>query len=157
MVITLLQVGKTNSRELVDLIFNYGKKINHYVRFEIITIPEQKFSKKMNVNTAKLREGEYILKKIQPGSYIVLLDENGKQNTSKQFADYIQHKMNLSVKHIVFIIGGAYGFSNKVYEIANDKLSLSKMTFSHQIVRLLFMEQLYRAFSIINGEPYHHD
>ena len=157
MKITLLQVGKTDDRNLEEIIKNYEKKINHYVRFDINTISEQKFSKKMNFENIKSIEGDHIQKKIQQSSYVILLDERGKQNTSTQFADYIQHKMNLSIKQLVFIIGGAYGFSNKVYEIANDKISLSNMTFSHQIVRLLFLEQLYRAFTIINGEPYHHE
>ncbi|MFC2137251.1 23S rRNA (pseudouridine(1915)-N(3))-methyltransferase RlmH [Bacteroidota bacterium] len=155
--ITLLQVGKTNDKKLNELIKKYESRINHYIRFEIVDIPDTKFSKKLNLENIKAREGELIEKRILPGSFVILLDERGKQHSSKKFADYIQHKMNLSVKQLVFIIGGAYGFSDKVYEIANDKIALSEMTFSHQIVRLLFMEQLYRAFSIIKGEPYHHE
>ncbi len=157
MKIILIQVGKTDDFNVNELLFKYVKRLKHYVSFEEVIIADQKFSKKQNIEYLKNKEGELIEKKILPGDFIIILDEKGIQYSSVGFSDYLKKKMSLSIKRLVFIIGGAYGFSSKVYEIANEKISLSKMTFSHQLIRVIFLEQLYRAFSIIKGEPYHHE
>ena len=155
MKITLLVVGKTSSVEIKSICDDYRKRINHYVKIDELVIENsQKIS---DPKKAKEREAELILKKILPGDYVVLLDDKGREFNSIQFAGYIEGLFNQSLKNIVFIIGGAYGFSDTVYKRANGKLSLSKMTFSHQIIRAIFSEQLYRAFTIIHKEPYHHE
>ena len=152
----LILVSKTTDKHLMAGINDYLERISHYMPFEIIVIPELKNTKNMTEEQQKVREGELILQKIQPSDTVVLLDEHGKQYRSVEFADWLQKKQNTARK-LVFIIGGPYGFSEPVYTRANEQISLSKMTFSHQMVRLLFVEQIYRACTIIKGEPYHHE
>ncbi len=155
MKITLLAIGKTNSAEIRNIVDDYSKRINRYVKFEAVYIEnsQQKFS---DNEKQKIKEGEHILKKLQAGDYLILLDERGKEYNSVQFAEQLNLLFNQSIKNICFVIGGAYGFSEEVYARSNAKISLSRMTFSHQIIRAIFTEQLYRAFTIINNEPYHH-
>ena len=153
--ITLIQLGKTRFAYLQEGISDYHKRIRHYINFEEITISDLKNSKNLSATEIKKREGEQMLNLIDKTTFLVLLDENGKQNSSVEFASYIMKSIN-SGRDIVLFIGGAYGFSDEVYSRANDKLALSNMTFSHQLVRLIFAEQLYRAMTIIKGEPYHH-
>ena len=155
MKITLLAIGKTNSSEISNIVDDYSKRINRYVKFEAVYIEnsQQKFS---DNEKQKIKEGEHILKKLQAGDYLILLDERGKEYNSVQFAEQLSLFFNQSIKNICFVIGGAYGFSEEVYARSNAKISLSRMTFSHQIIRAIFTEQLYRAFTIINNEPYHH-
>ena len=157
MKILLLQIGKTNKDYLKKGVEEYANRIKKYISFDIYSIPDIKVSKKINVNIIKEKEGKEIITKLKSDDKVILLDERGKKYTSIDFSKYLINKMNQSTKRLVFIIGGAYGFSDKVYEIANEKLSLSEMTFSHQIIRLIFLEQLYRAFTIIKGEPYHNE
>ena len=156
MKLTLLYIGKTSTTEVKILCAEYLKRINRHIKAEevIIDYPTLKSNDK-KVVTAK--EGELILRKLMPTDYVVLLDDKGKEHTSMQFAAYIQNLMNQSYKQVVFIVGGAYGFDNTVYERAKAKISLSKMTFSHQIIRAIFTEQLYRAMAILHNEPYHHE
>jgi 23S rRNA (pseudouridine1915-N3)-methyltransferase len=156
MKITFLTVGKTEDAYLKAGIEKYVKRLKHYTRLLIVDIDELKNTKALTREQQKAKEAELILKKITPADYVILLDENGMELTSAQFAAYIDKKAVASVTNIVFIVGGPYGFDAPVYARANDKLSLSSMTFSHQMVRLFFVEQLYRAFTIIKGEPYHH-
>ena len=155
MKITLLAIGKTNSAEIRNIVDDYSKRISRYVKFEAVYIEnnQQKFS---DNEKQKTKEGELILKKLQSGDYLILLDERGKEFNSVQFAEQLNLLFNQSIKNICFVIGGAYGFSEEVYARSNTKISLSRMTFSHQIIRAIFTEQLYRAFTIINNEPYHH-
>lgn len=155
MKITLLAIGKTNSAEIRNIVDDYSKRINRYVKFEAVYIEnsQQKFS---DNEKQKIKEGEHILKKLQAGDYLILLDERGKEYNSVQFAEQLSLFFNQSIKNICFVIGGAYGFSEDVYARSNAKISLSRMTFSHQIIRAIFAEQLYRSFTIINNEPYHH-
>ncbi len=155
MKITLLAIGKTNSAEIRNIVDDYSKRINRYIKFETVYIEnsQQKFS---DNEKQKIKEGEHILKKLQAGDYLILLDERGKEYNSVQFAEQLNLLFNQSIKNICFVIGGAYGFSEEVYARSNAKISLSSMTFSHQIIRAIFAEQLYRAFTIINNEPYHH-
>lgn len=156
MTIKIIAIGKTDSAELKHLISSYEKRLRHYIGFELELIPDVKNAKNMSESQQKEKEGEAILKKTKSTDVIVLLDENGKGFSSVEFADYIQKKMISGIKQVVFVIGGPYGFSDVVYQKAHEKISLSKMTFSHQMVRLFMVEQLYRAFSILNNEPYHH-
>ena len=153
----LILVGKTVNKHFVDLIDDYVSRVKHYIGFDIITIPELKNTKNLSADQQKLQEGELILKQIQAGDHVVLLDEHGKELRSVEFSRYMEQRMQTVSKRLVFIIGGPYGFSPDVYAKANEKLSLSKMTFSHQMVRLIFVEQLYRAMTIMRGEPYHHE
>jgi 23S rRNA (pseudouridine1915-N3)-methyltransferase len=155
MQIKLIQTGKTRFAYLQEGISDYHKRIRHYINFEEITIPDVKKSKSLSIAEIRKKEGEQILKLIDKADFLILLDERGKQSSSEEFAGFIRKNMN-SGRDIVLLIGGAYGFSEEVYLRANDKISLSKMTFSHQLVRLIFAEQLYRAMTIIRGEPYHH-
>lgn len=155
MKIVLLVIGKTDNHWLKEAIEDYYKRLVHYFPFEIITIPDIKNAKNLSEAQQKEKEGELVLKALQAGDYCVLLDENGKEFSSTEFATYIEKKTH-TVRRMVFIIGGPYGFSETVYKTASEKLSLSKMTFSHQMVRLIFIEQLYRACTILNNEPYHH-
>lgn len=148
-------VGKTNEKYFIDAISEYEKRIKRFIPFKIITIPDSKGIKSADV--LKGSEGELILKSVKDEDYVVLLDEKGKSFTSVKFAAYVERLLCRSDKRIVFVIGGAYGFSQPVYERADDKISLSEMTFSHQLVRVVFTEQLYRAFTIINNQPYHHE
>ena len=156
MQIKLLAVGKTDSAAIAELTEIYTKRLTRYIRFEIQISPDLKKRAKLSFEQQKKQEGDLILNQLSPSDFVVLLDEAGKQFTSMAFANYLQQRMNSGIKNLVFIIGGPYGFSEEVYQRANSKLSLSKMTFSHQMVRLFFAEQLYRAFSILNNEPYHH-
>lgn len=157
MKVTLVFTGKTSFDYLEKGIAEYEKRIKRYIDFEIKIIKDLKASKSMPANIVKLKEGEIILKQIKKPDFLILLDEKGKQYTSREFAKLIDNKIVTGVKNLIFVVGGAYGFSEEMYKRANGKLSLSKMTFSHQPIRLLFVEQLYRAFTIINGEPYHND
>jgi 23S rRNA (pseudouridine1915-N3)-methyltransferase len=156
MKITLLIVGKTEDAYLTEGIDKYMKRLKHYVRIEIAEIPELKNTKALTPDQQKAKEAELILKKISAADHVILLDEKGMELSSTQFAAFIDKKNIGSVANMVFVVGGPYGFDPSVYQRANDKLSLSRMTFSHQMVRLFFAEQLYRAFTIIKGEPYHH-
>jgi len=156
MKITFLTVGKTEDAYLKEGIEKYVKRLKHYTRLEIVELPELKNTKALTPEQQKVKEAEMILKKIGVTDHVILLDENGMELTSKQFAGYINKKAASSGVNLIFIVGGPYGFDEQVYQRANDKLSLSLMTFSHQMVRLFFTEQLYRAFTIIKGEPYHH-
>jgi len=155
MKIKCIAVGKTKSQDFLSLIKSYISKIKHYISFEFIIINEIKSIK--NKSIQKKQEAEAILKNIKVDSHIILLDENGKELSSISFSKFIQHHLNSSKKEIIFIIGGAYGFSDKLLERANEKISLSKMTFSHQMVRIIFLEQLYRSFTILKNEPYHNN
>lgn len=154
---TLILVGKTVDKRFAELISEYTNRLKHYISFEISTIPELKNTKSLTSEQQKSSEAELIIKNLQPSDYVVLLDEHGKEMRSVEMADWMKRKMNTINKRIVFIIGGPYGFSQKIYDIANEKLSMSKMTFSHQMIRLIFVEQLYRSMTILNGEPYHHE
>ena len=156
MEIKLLTIGKTDNKQLVELISNYEKRLKHYIKFSLEIIPDIKNVKNLSEKQQKEKEGTLILKKISSTDYLILLDENGKQLDSVAFANYLQKHMNSGVKQIVLVIGGPYGFSNEVYNKAHAKLSLSKMTFSHQMVRLFMVEQIYRGFTILKNEPYHH-
>ncbi|HTH82470.1 MAG TPA: 23S rRNA (pseudouridine(1915)-N(3))-methyltransferase RlmH [Mucilaginibacter sp.] len=157
MKITLLTVGKTEDAYLKEGIEKYVKRLKHYTRLELIDLPELKNTKALTEQQQKTKEAELILKKISPFDHVILLDEKGMELSSKQFATYLDKKAISSTSSLVFVVGGPYGFDDLVYERANDKLSLSRMTFSHQMIRLFFTEQLYRAFTILKGEPYHHE
>ncbi|MFS4482037.1 23S rRNA (pseudouridine(1915)-N(3))-methyltransferase RlmH [Hyunsoonleella sp. 2307UL5-6] len=156
MTIKLLTIGKTDKKELISLIDVYKKRLNHYIKFQFEIIPDIKNSKNLSEKEQKQKEGELILKNITSTDALVLLDENGKQFDSVGFSSYLQKHMNSGIKQVVFVIGGPYGFSDDVYNTSNGKISLSKMTFSHQMIRLFFIEQLYRGFTILRNEPYHH-
>ena len=155
--ITLLVVGKTTDVHIETLIQEYQKRLTHYIPFALQIIPELKNTKALTPEQQKQAEGELILRAITAATDLILLDEHGKEYTSVDFASYLQKKISYEGKDMVFVIGGAYGFSDEVYKRANGKISLSKMTFSHQMVRAIFAEQLYRAFTIMRGEPYHHE
>lgn len=157
MKITLLTVGKTDKdwvRQGMDI---YMSRLKHYIPFNVVEIPELKNVSALTKDQIKTREGELILKSLRPTDDVILMDERGKQYSSVEFAKILQDKISYIGKDIVFVIGGAYGFSQAVYERADSKISLSRMTFSHQMVRAIFVEQIYRAFTIMRGEPYHHE
>ena len=154
--IKLLLVGKTDDGSLQGLIENYVKRLEHYNKFDLEIIPDIKNTKNLNPEQQKTKEGKLILERISPSDYLVLLDENGKQFSSEAFSEFIQKRLNSGMKQLIFVVGGPYGFSQEVYARVQSKLSLSKMTFSHQMVRLFFVEHLYRAFTILKNEPYHH-
>ncbi len=154
--IKLIAIGKTDDKNLQSLIETYVKRLSHYVKFELEIIPDLKNVKNLSEIQQKEKEGELILSKINPTDFLVLLDENGKSFSSLSFANELQKKMNAGIKTIVFVIGGPYGFSENVYQKAQQKIALSQMTFSHQMVRLFFVEQVYRGFTILRNEPYHH-
>lgn len=157
MKITLLTVGKTDKdwvRQGMDI---YISRLKHYIPFSVVEIPELKNVSSLTKDQIKIREGELILKNIRPADDLILMDERGKQYTSVELAKVIQDKISYAGKDMVFVIGGAYGFSEAVYQRADSRISLSKMTFSHQMVRAIFVEQIYRAFTIMRGEPYHHE
>lgn len=156
MQIKVLAIGKTDSTELILLTEMYQNRLRHYVKFDFEILPDIKNSKNMSETQQKEKEGEAILKKINSTDLVLLFDENGKQYSSVNFAEFLQKKMNAGIKQLVLIIGGPYGFSEAVYEKAQGKISLSKMTFSHQMIRLFIVEQIYRAFTILKNEPYHH-
>jgi 23S rRNA (pseudouridine1915-N3)-methyltransferase len=156
MKITLLVVGKTTDIHIDSLIQEYLKRLTHYVPFALQVIPEIKNTKALTPEQQKQAEGELILRTVAPNTKMILLDEHGKEFRSIEYAEYLQKAM-LSGQDIIFVVGGPYGFSDAVYQRANGKISLSKMTFSHQMVRLFFVEQTYRAMTILRGEPYHHE
>lgn len=155
--ITLLTVGKTDVKWVRDGIDLYSSRLRHYIPFSMDEIPELKGTSSLTREQIKTKEGELILKRLRPSDEVILLDEHGKEYTSMEWARNLEARLSRSGKDIVFIIGGAFGFSQEVYSRADGKMSLSRMTFSHQMVRTIFIEQLYRAFTIIKGEPYHHE
>ncbi len=155
--IELIVIGKTDSKEVASLVEMYGKRVNHYCKFSITTLPDVKNTKSLSVKQQRTMEGEAILRQIDESDYVVLLDERGVQMRSLEFADWLRKRMVSGLRRLVLVIGGPYGFSDEVYARSNQKLSLSLMTFSHQIVRAIFAEQIYRAFTILNNEPYHHE
>lgn len=157
MKITLLCIGKTDDKYLVEGIDKYINRLKFYVNFNLVVVPDIKNSKSLTEDQQKDKEATLLLKHIQSQDRVILLDEFGKEFRSVDFSAYLEKQMVQSVQHMVFIIGGPYGFDQKIYDRANTKISLSKMTFSHQMIRLFFTEQLYRAFSIMKGEPYHHE
>lgn len=157
MKIILLAIGKTGAKYLNDGIEQYVKRLSHYVPFEFRILPDVKTTKSLTADRQKELEGQMFLSAIGQGDWVTLLDERGKEMTSREFAGYIDKKMITVPKNLFFVIGGPYGFSPELYSRANDKLSLSKMTFSHEMIRLFFVEQIYRAMTILKGEPYHHD
>ncbi len=153
----LLVVGKTTEQHFAAGISDYVKRLGRYLSFELETIPELKNARNLPVEVQKEKEADLILKALQPGDVVVLLDEGGREMRSVEFADYMRHKQNTVARRLVFVVGGPYGFAPRVYAAASEKLSLSRMTFSHQMVRLVFVEQLYRAMTILAGTPYHHE
>ena len=157
MKISLLDIGKTDAGYFSQGIQEYENRLKHYLPFEMQVIPDIKNVKNLSEEQQKEKEGELILKNLLAGDYLVLLDERGKDFSSLQFASYIEKKTHTISKRLIFVIGGPYGFSKAVYDKAAEKISLSKMTFSHQMIRLVFVEQLYRAMTILNNEPYHHE
>jgi 23S rRNA (pseudouridine1915-N3)-methyltransferase len=157
MKIKLLVIGKTDDKNLMQLIEKYQQRLNHYINFEIEIIPDIKNVKNLSQLQQKEKEGELILSKLKNTDQLVLLDEKGKEFRSLDFASYLQKKMNSGIKQLVLVIGGPYGFSESIYKKTLEKVSLSKMTFSHQMIRLFIVEQLYRGFTILKNEPYHHE
>ena len=157
MKIVLLAIGKTKEQYLIEGISQYQKRLNHYTQFELLEIPNIKNANNLSDSELLRKEGELIVQQLQPSDHLVLLDDKGKDFTSSKFAEKLQGWMLSSKKRLVFVVGGAYGFSEQVYQRGNEKLSLSKMTFSHQMVRLFFVEQIYRGYTILNNEPYHHE
>ena len=153
----LIVVGKTTDKRFEAIIQEYIERIRHYIPFTIEVIPELKNTKGLSQDEQKKREGEQILKNLQAGDYIVLLDEHGSERTSMDFASWMQRKMAAGPKRLVFIVGGPYGFSDAIHQKGNEEVSLSRMTLSHQMIRMFFVEQIYRAMTILNGEPYHHE
>ena len=156
MKIKLIVLGKTNAKYLLEGEREYENRLKHYTKFEEIIITDVKQSGKLSENELKKKEGQLILGKLENSDHVILLDDKGKSYSSIDFANFLQQKMNSGLKSLIFVIGGAYGFSDEVYQRANSKVSLSKMTFSHQMIRLIFKEQLYRGFSILRGQKYHH-
>lgn len=156
MKITLLAIGKTDNKQLQTLMDEYTRRLGFYISFEIEIIPDIKNAKNLSESQQKQAEGEEILKRTSTPDVLILLDEKGETITSEGFSQFLQKKMNSGLRNLIFVIGGPYGFSDVVYERANGKVSLSSMTFSHQMVRLFFIEQLYRGYTILRNEPYHH-
>tara|TARA_R110002020_G_scaffold371371_1_gene582997 strand:- start:117 stop:641 length:525 start_codon:yes stop_codon:yes gene_type:complete len=157
MQIKLIAIGKTDNKAIISLIEEYSKRLNFYIKFEFEVIPDLKNTKSLSEILQKEKEGELILKKIGASDDLILLDERGKSYSSMDFSEFLQKKMNSGLKQLIFVIGGPYGFSDEVYSRSNGKLSISKMTFSHQMIRPFFIEQLYRGFTILRNEPYHHE
>ncbi len=157
MKLLFLVIGRTVEKKLTALIDDYVQRVKHYVPFDMEVIPELKNTKALTAEQQKEREGELLQKQLREGDYVVLLDEGGHEFRSVEFADYLQKKQSQAARRLVFVVGGPYGFSPAVYALAREKVSLSKMTFSHQMVRLFFVEQVYRAMTILRGEPYHHE
>ncbi len=155
--IKLLAIGKTDNKQLILLIDEYKKRLKHYVKFDIEIIPDIKNVKNLSIDQQKIKEGDLILSKLKSTDQLILLDDKGKHYTSVEFSSYLQKKMSSGLKQLVFVIGGPYGFSEGVYKKSQGKLSLSKMTFSHQMIRLFIVEQIYRGFTILKNEPYHHE
>lgn len=156
MKITFLVIGKTDEAYLREGVEKYLKRLKHYISFQYLEIPDLKNTKHLNEAEQKSKEAELILKQLKPNDQLILLDENGEEFSSEGFATYLNKKMLASIQNLVFVVGGPYGFDPSVYQKAQGKISLSRMTFSHQMVRLFFVEQVYRAFTILKGEPYHH-
>ena len=150
-------MGRTDKPHLITAINEYVQRTRRYLSFELEVIPELKNTRNLSTDVQKEREADLILKAMQPGDVVVLLDEGGREMRSVEFADWMKHKMNTVSRRLVFVVGGPYGFAKRIYDVAHEKLSLSRMTFSHQMVRLIFVEQLYRAMSILHGSPYHHE
>jgi 23S rRNA (pseudouridine1915-N3)-methyltransferase len=157
MKITLLTIGKTEEKYLQEGIDKYLKRLKHYIPFKIVELPELKNTKSLSQDQQKAKEAELIFKNTTSADHLVLLDEKGSELSSAHFSGFLNKKMIGSIQHLVFVVGGPYGFDNMIHNRADDKISLSKMTFSHQMVRLFFTEQLYRAYTILKGEPYHHE
>lgn len=157
MKLQLIVVGKTVSAPLDTMINDYAARLKHYVPFDIDVIPELKNTKALSAEQQKAKEGELIKKLLREGDYVVLLDEGGREFRSVEFAQYLQQRQASAARRLVFVVGGPYGFSPDIYALAREKVSLSRMTFSHQMVRLFFVEQCYRAMTILKGEPYHHE
>ena len=155
--IKLIAIGKTDNKNLQALIDEYTKRLGFYIKFDLDVIPDIKNVKNLSESEQKAKEGQLILSKLTPTDQLILLDENGKEFNSVGFSDFLQKKMNSGIKTLVFVIGGPYGFSEEVYQKAQGKVALSQMTFSHQMVRLFVIEQIYRGFTILNNEPYHHN
>ncbi len=157
MKLSLLVIGKTTDRHVQILIDDYTSRLSHYVPFSLDVIPELRNTKALSEEQQKAQEAELIKKQLQAGDYVVLLDEHGAERRSVEFATWLQKRMNAGSRRIVFIVGGPYGFDSAIHSFANEEISLSQMTFSHQLIRVLFIEQLYRACTILRGEPYHHE
>ena len=157
MKIKLLAIGKTDDKNLSALIQTYQNRLKHYIKFEFEIIPDLKNVKNLSEVQQKEKEGELLMKKLQPTDFVLLLDDKGKHYSSMDFSKFLQKKMNSGIKTLVFIIGGPYGFSEEIYQKAQGKVSFSKMTFSHQMIRVFVVEQIYRAFTILKNEPYHHE
>lgn len=157
MKVCLLVIGKTDASYIREGIAEYEKRLTRYIPYEMKVLPDVKNAKNLTESLQKEREGEMLLEQFQPGDFVVLLDERGRQYSSMEFSQFLAQKMLGTVKRLAFVVGGPYGFSDGVYKRANDKISLSKMTFSHQMVRMIFAEQIYRAMTILKGEPYHHE
>ena len=157
MKIILLTVGKSTNSHLIKLQEEYQNRLKFYIPFEMLVIPELKNTKNLSIGEQQEKEADLILKQLETSDEVVLLDEKGKQFTSVGFSEFISKKMLASHKRMIFVVGGPYGFAERVYQRANGKISLSAMTFSHQMIRLIFVEQLYRAMTILKGEPYHHE
>lgn len=157
MKIRLLAVGRTDDKKIQHLTDAYASRLKHYIRFELEEIPDLKNTKSLSLGEQREKEGELILKRLDSGDQVLLLDERGKEYRSVEFADFLQKKMNAGTRQLVLVIGGPFGFSEAVYKRSDGSVSLSKMTFSHQMVRLFITEQLYRAFTILKNEPYHHE
>jgi 23S rRNA (pseudouridine1915-N3)-methyltransferase len=157
MKITLIAIGKTDDSYILEGLEKYLKRLKHYIKFDLLIIPDLKHTKNLSEDEQKTKESELFLKNIINSDYVVALDERGTEMSSMHFSDFINKRMIASVPNLVFLIGGPYGFDQSIYQRANYKISLSKLTFSHQMIRLFFVEQVYRAFSILKGEPYHHE
>lgn len=153
----LLVVGKTTDKHFIASIEEYVERVNHYMPFQIEVVPELKGTKNLSEAQQKEREAELIKKALQPGDYIVLLDEHGRERRSMEFAQWMEKKMASAPRRLVFMVGGPYGFAPEIHRMGNEEISLSQMTLSHQMIRLLFVEQIYRAMTILNNEPYHHE
>ena len=157
MKIILLSIGKTDNPLFSQIIEGYRKRINFYIRFDIHSLPDLKNARNLSEKEQKKQEGEKLLKWLQSSDHVVLLDDKGKQYSSIEFSGYLEKKSFTAARRLIFMVGGPYGFSDEVYERANETMSLSKMTFTHQMVRMIFVEQLYRAMTILQNEPYHHE
>lgn len=157
MKITFLVLGKTDDKYINEGISKYLNRLKHYIKFELVEIPDLKNTKNLREDQQKAKEAELIQKALNPTDHVILLDEKGTEFTSRKFSEFLNKKMVSGIQNLVFIVGGPYGFDESIYKLASSKISLSKMTFSHQMVRLFFIEQVYRGFTILKGEPYHHD
>lgn len=157
MKVVLLVVGKTTDKHFEAGIAEYASRLSHYLQFSIEVIPELKSTRSLSQGEQKEREAIMIAKALQPSDHVVLLDEHGTERTSMEFAAWMQRKMSMGLRRLVFVVGGPYGFADSVHMLAKEKVSVSRMTFSHQMIRLIFVEQIYRAMTILGGEPYHHE